>query len=226
MSLQLERLLGLPGIYFSPVHFTATYLSATTLTLAGAGMPTITDRSQILGVIELRATEARYKYYPSRDLMISEAAGTLTATGAAFAATSIFIVLIAGPVQGFNTVQEAMEVMLAVGLDPTSSSVKNYNQVGSGVVSFTRDLTVINTAYPCAASSTPIWCAFIFARTANVGTAIWGDSTITTIGAPVPKIATMAMPPIYINDLAKLYVAGSNAGDDVDGVALTRAHVS
>ncbi|MBW2264354.1 MAG: hypothetical protein JRG91_20505 [Deltaproteobacteria bacterium] len=268
----LQRLLGRPGTYFSPVDFTAAYATAETLTLGDvAGLPTvaslIANDEQIRGVLEIKPTSGDTTWWDARDNKPAAfAGGTLTLPGAGFTTGSAYIVMVHGQdkallywglfldalgnhgavtdTEGIRTLLKAAAgipaavgdgqdvgpradlvgnqfVNLATMLNATNDSVEAWIKSGSGIISFTRDLTVINTAYPCAASSTPIWCAFPIARTANVGTAIWGDGTITTIGAPVPKIATMALPPIFINDLAKLHVAGSNAGDDVDGVALT-----
>ena len=90
-------LLGRSGIYISPVHFAATYASATTLTLAGAGLPAITDDSQIIGVVEFPSGTARHEWKSAREYATSYAAGTLTMTGAAFANGSLFMVFVAGP---------------------------------------------------------------------------------------------------------------------------------
>jgi|GEM_PF-3278985 len=103
---ELQRLLGRPGTYFSPVDFTATYLSATTLTLADiAGKAPIasflTTNSQIRGVLEIQATSGDQTYWSSRDdKPAAYAAGTLTLPGAGFVTGSAYIVVISGQVKG------------------------------------------------------------------------------------------------------------------------------
>lgn len=431
------EVIGRIGIYHSPVHFSATYASATALSLAGAGLPTITDASQILGVVEFPAPisatgPARPRTYWAADHVTSYAVPTLTVLGAAFAATSKFTVLISGdtdvtltvPSDGLevrgNTADRAeleggapvlaagrsytgayasltmvsaganndidfvaraagvggnsitvaftqaataltvsvvgnaivvtgdiaggitanaviaalrasapamalvscmntlandgsgnidaivatalagglagerayvphvdsdgytyeksaadiktavqllddavatygaaivakglamafkaaagipaaagdgqavapwaglrgdQAVFLTMGLDHTLDSVANRETPASGFLHGTRDCTAANTAYPLAASSTPCFAVLMCAREANAGICITGGSTITTAGGPVPKISVGCIGLLFVDDLVKVYVASSNAGDDVDFVYLTR----
>lgn len=116
----------------------------------------------------------------------------------------------------------ALGTFLTQGLDYTTSSVTNRETSASGYAHGTRDCTVANTAYALAAASTPCYWVLMCAREANAGICITGGATITTSGGPVPKISVGCIGLLYVDDLAKVYVASSNAGDDVDFVYGTR----
>jgi len=113
-------------------------------------------------------------------------------------------------------------VHLTAGTDYTTSSITTRETPGSGYAHGTRDCTAANTAYPLAAASTPCFAVLMCAREANAGLCITGASTITTTGGPVPKISVGSTGWTFVDDLAKVCVASSNAGDDVDFVYLTR----
>ncbi len=210
------RVIGRGGIClsFPGSGFTAVYATAETLTLGGAGIPTITDASQILGVIEWPAGQARPRIHWATDYATSYAAPTLTMDGADFAAGSKFSVIVAVP--------GAQGVFLSQGFDYTLCSTKTYEVPGFTITRGTRDCTVANTAYPLAATSTPCFICFIWAREANAGTCIWGDPGITTVGAPLPKPSVAILMPIPISNVNLLNGASSGAGDDIDWLCIAR----
>lgn len=97
------RLLGLmaaasgPGIYVSPIQFTAVYQAATAVDLAGH--PAITDVSQFLAVVQISSAGAVTVHYPhisTGAFSWSAANDRLTVTAATFANTDVFGVVVRG----------------------------------------------------------------------------------------------------------------------------------
>jgi len=97
------RLLGLmgtmsgPGIYVSPVQFTAVYQAPTGIDLAGH--PTVTDVSQFVMVVQISNVGIMTVHYPhvsTGAFSWSAANNRLSVAGAAFAATDIFGVVLRG----------------------------------------------------------------------------------------------------------------------------------
>jgi len=97
------RLLGLvgmmsgPGIYVSPIQFTAVQQAATALDLAGH--PAVTDVSQFVMVVQISNVGVMTVHYPHISTgAFSWDAGNnrLTVTGATFAATDVFGVVLRG----------------------------------------------------------------------------------------------------------------------------------
>lgn len=97
------RLLGLmgtmsgPGIYVSPVQFTAVYQAATAVDLSGH--PAVTDVSQFVMVVQISNVGIMTVHYPhvsTGAFSWSAANNRLSVAGAAFAATDIFGVVLRG----------------------------------------------------------------------------------------------------------------------------------
>jgi hypothetical protein len=107
-------------------------------------------------------------------------------------------------------------------LSRTNDSVTSWDQPPTGDWQGTRDCTVANTAYPIVAVSTPCVGVFLTAAEANAGICLWGSSTLTTAGAGISKASQAPSYLIPIDDAAKIHVASSNAGDDVNFAILTR----
>jgi len=96
------RLLGMmgnmsgDGMYVSPIHFTATQNAATEIDLAG-GFPGIIDVSQILLVTQISNAGVVTVFYPHTHVFAWDAANSrITVTGATFAGTDVFGVVIRG----------------------------------------------------------------------------------------------------------------------------------
>lgn len=249
--------IGETGVYHSPTHLTAAYLSPTQLTLTmGAGIATPVS-SQFLSVEEIKADGSITMYHRGNSTF-TLAGAILAVGGATFVNTSTFVVVYVGIQRGLEkhdtaiaqtllhvigaqaeagvpaavTDQRAarlavdltrsLRVHLSAGTDYTTSSMTTREVPGSGYAHGTRDCTAANTAYALAAASTPCFAVLMCAREANAGICITGGSTITTTGGQVPKISVGCAGWTFVDDLAKVYVASSNAGDDVDFVYLTR----
>ena len=106
---ELQRLIGRPGMYYSPTDFTAAYATATTLTLGDiAGLPTVAslisaNAPEVRGVLEIQATSNKHIWWSAKTNTPSFAAGTLTMNGVAFTAASQYIVVVSGPMKGSST---------------------------------------------------------------------------------------------------------------------------
>jgi len=105
----LQNILGLGGTFMSPSDFTATYTSGTTLTLTGISFVPV--NAQFVGVIEITTTGKHIYYTPQDNYLFTyvAATGILTVTTAAFAATSTFIVIIAGQLKAFDAVLNSLQ---------------------------------------------------------------------------------------------------------------------
>jgi hypothetical protein len=105
-------LLGAIGAHFSPTHFTATYAAATQLTLAG--LDYALDVSQFLGIIRMDNSGNSTLITPDDSTyQFAWANPTLTVTGATFAATDEFIVVVAPTVpSALNMTSDAWEVLV------------------------------------------------------------------------------------------------------------------
>jgi hypothetical protein len=100
-------------LYRSPIHFTAAYQAASVIQLSG-GFPTIYDVTQFLAVRQVSSAGVESVYYPSTNVF-SWDSGTerLTVTGATFAGTDVFEVVISGadrakslPENAINNIQQ------------------------------------------------------------------------------------------------------------------------
>lgn len=96
--------------YLSPVDFTATYASGTTLTLTG--IPFTPTTAQFASVKRQDTTGVAVTYTPDvKAFSYNSSTGVLTVTGAAFTATDVFVVTIsAGPPKQGDTLNNARYV--------------------------------------------------------------------------------------------------------------------
>jgi hypothetical protein len=113
------RLLGMmalmsgPGIYASPIQFTVAQFAATQIDLSG-GFPTITDVSQFLLVVQISNAGVVTVHYPHTNAYAWDSVNSrLTVTGATFAGTDVFGVVIRGsdryasaPENAINNIQQ------------------------------------------------------------------------------------------------------------------------
>jgi len=96
--MMLGQLMGMTGdgIYKSGIHFTAVQNAATEIDISG-GFPAITDVGQFLGVAQISNVGAVTIFYPHQNVFSWDAANSrLTVTGATFAGTDTFVVVIDG----------------------------------------------------------------------------------------------------------------------------------
>lgn len=210
----LFSLLGRPGIYASwpGSGFTAAYASATTLTLGGAGIPTITDSVQILGVIEFEASKARWHEKRSRQHVTSYAAPTLTMAGAGFGATSDFVVIVASDID--------IAVHLSAALSYTSSSVTTYETPGTAVVSGSSAISNAAATQLNGGGAQPCIGVIVQSRQGNSPIAI-GDNGIAGVneGHVLQGGASIS---IDTDDVSNLYAYATVLNEQLDWLAIVR----
>lgn len=117
----------------------------------------------------------------------------------------------------------SLRVHLSQALDHSTSSIEGWEKpatdmAGQGTV----DCLNANTAYQLTAADTPCIGVYLTAVKANAGICIFGSAGVTTAGAAIPKVTDSGPVYVPVENANLIYVASSNAGDDVEWSAISR----